>query len=185
MKIHHLDSTHYLFGNKGALWSKAAHIANSGDSLTLCGTPMLSSNWIAIEEVTEAGCEKCIEIWQENSKPKNLSKTNRLIAEFEGLKPVECFGRYSISKDHCTSNNESAEDTIQGFSEMAKYSTDWSWLMPVVQLCKERKVYGSQRLIDNIDNALTCDLELDKIYDSVVEFIKYYNDRQEFLNSED
>jgi hypothetical protein len=51
----------YLFGGRGDVWSGTAHIAGEG-SCTLCGKPMLSSNWVAIEGVTEVGCPKCIEI---------------------------------------------------------------------------------------------------------------------------
>lgn len=37
----------HAFGNKGMVWSNKFHIAQNGlFSTTLCGTPMLSSNWI-------------------------------------------------------------------------------------------------------------------------------------------
>lgn len=65
MKIKFLDKQHYLFGNKGNLWNHTAHIAKTGNSTTLCGTPMLSSNWIAIEGVQEAGCLQCIKIYKD------------------------------------------------------------------------------------------------------------------------
>ena len=55
-----LSSNQYLFGNKGAVWSNKVHIAQSGDATTLCGTPMLSSNWARIEGVSEAGCPECL-----------------------------------------------------------------------------------------------------------------------------
>lgn len=58
---------HYMFGNKGAVWSNEVHLSKSGLSTTLCGTPMLSSNWARIEEVKEIGCPKCIELYN-NSK---------------------------------------------------------------------------------------------------------------------
>ncbi len=60
MNIKELKSIYYLFGNKGAVWSNKVHIAQSGDAVTLCGTPMLSSNWASIEGVKEAGCPKCL-----------------------------------------------------------------------------------------------------------------------------
>jgi hypothetical protein len=63
MKIQHLDNEHYLFGGKGDVWGKTTHIAKSGQSTTLCGKPMLSTNWAAHELVTEAGCEKCKSIY--------------------------------------------------------------------------------------------------------------------------
>lgn len=55
-----LSSNQYLFGNKGAVWSNQVHIAQSGDTTTLCGTPMLSSNWARIEGVEVAGCPECL-----------------------------------------------------------------------------------------------------------------------------
>lgn len=64
MIIKHLDSEHYLFGNKGSVWSKKAHIAKSGDSTTLCGTPMLSTNHVAHEGIQKPGCEECIKIFK-------------------------------------------------------------------------------------------------------------------------
>lgn len=51
-----------LYGNKGAVWSKTIHIAEVGFSpTTLCGTPMLATNWANYEQNAEAGCAKCIE----------------------------------------------------------------------------------------------------------------------------
>jgi len=55
-----LNSNQYLFGNKGVVWTNTVHIAQSGDAVTLCGTPMLSSNWASIEGVKEAGCPACL-----------------------------------------------------------------------------------------------------------------------------
>ncbi len=55
----------FLFGNKGDVWAKTAHIAKSGfHSTSLCGKPMLSSNWVSAEGITEPGCLKCIEIYE-------------------------------------------------------------------------------------------------------------------------
>lgn len=54
------ESIYYLFGNKGAVWSNKVHIAQSGSPVTLCGTPMLSSNWASINGVKEAGCPECL-----------------------------------------------------------------------------------------------------------------------------
>ena len=70
LKVTELDDNHYLFGNKGTTWDNSAHIAKLGESTTLCDTPMLSSNWAKIHELEEAGCPKCIEIYN-NSKEKS------------------------------------------------------------------------------------------------------------------
>ena len=60
LKANELVNGFYHFGNKGAVWSNETHIAKSGDSGTLCGTPMLSSNWARIENHPEIGCQKCL-----------------------------------------------------------------------------------------------------------------------------
>lgn len=60
LKENELVNGFYHFGNKGAVWSNETHIAKSGDSFTLCETPMLSSNWARINEHQEIGCQKCL-----------------------------------------------------------------------------------------------------------------------------
>ena len=60
MNQNQLNQNHYLYGNKGAVWTNAVHIAKSGQVATLCGTPMLSSNWARILEVKHVGCPHCI-----------------------------------------------------------------------------------------------------------------------------
>lgn len=59
-----------MFGNKGALWSNEAHVAKSASfsGQTLCGVPMLSTNWCRIEKVEDIGCKKCIEIYKNQTK---------------------------------------------------------------------------------------------------------------------
>ena len=57
-----LKPGHSIFGNKGNVWNDTAHISKSDFSgRTLCGVPMLSSNWARIEEVDTIGCSKCLE----------------------------------------------------------------------------------------------------------------------------
>jgi hypothetical protein len=60
MKKTNLQSKYYMYGNKGAVWSNEAHIAHSGESVTLCGTPMLASNWAQIEQIEHIGCISCL-----------------------------------------------------------------------------------------------------------------------------
>lgn len=68
MKVEELDNEHYMFGNKGTVWSDNAHIAKSGSPRTLCGTPMLSSNHAKYNKLTEAKCVKCNKIYAETHK---------------------------------------------------------------------------------------------------------------------
>jgi hypothetical protein len=65
MKTSELKPNFYMFGNKGAVWSNTAHIAQSGIFAggTLCGTPMLSTNWARIENVEHIGCPECLEAY--------------------------------------------------------------------------------------------------------------------------
>jgi hypothetical protein len=60
MKASQLKSSFYHYGNKGAVWSNETHIAQSGTSGTLCGTPMLATNWARIWEQETVGCPECL-----------------------------------------------------------------------------------------------------------------------------
>jgi hypothetical protein len=66
MKVKDLKDGYYMFGNKGTVWGNSAHIAGSGNT-TLCGTPMLSTNWARIEELPEANCVECNRIYKEQN----------------------------------------------------------------------------------------------------------------------
>ena len=50
---------YYLFGGKGDVWSNTAHLSKGSMATTLCGRPMLSTNWVRINEVNEVGCIEC------------------------------------------------------------------------------------------------------------------------------
>lgn len=67
MKVTDLKSNQYMFGGKGDVWSNTAHVSEGGSSTTLCGKPMLSTNWCRINEVEEIGCPKCLEILKNRS----------------------------------------------------------------------------------------------------------------------
>jgi hypothetical protein len=58
-KVKDLKPGFYLYGNKGTVWQDTAHIAQTGHATTLCGTPMLATNWARREKVKEIGCELC------------------------------------------------------------------------------------------------------------------------------
>jgi hypothetical protein len=66
-----LKENYFLFGNKGSVWSNTAHIFKGSEG-NLCGTPALSTNWVRIEGVKVAGCQECIDIY--NNKLKELNK---------------------------------------------------------------------------------------------------------------
>ena len=54
---------YYLFGGKGDVWSDTAHLSHGGMATTLCGRPMLSTNWVRINEVQEVGCSECARLF--------------------------------------------------------------------------------------------------------------------------
>ena len=96
MKTNKLQQGYYMFGNKGTVWENKAHIAHTG-SETLCGTPMLSSNWARIEELEEVNCEKCLAVY---GKP-NSDEWNLMLNPIKNKQHVpiiipERFGEYMI-----------------------------------------------------------------------------------------
>lgn len=97
---------------------------------------------------------------------KNTEENNVLIAEFMG----EEIG-FRDTSTPCILGNANAWKPI-------KYHTSWDWLMPAVNLCKERQFFGSQNMINNIDDVLTCDCELNNLFEAVVEFVDFYNMQQ-------
>jgi hypothetical protein len=68
MKASSLKNPFYHYGNKGAVWSNETHIAESGSfsGETLCGTPMLASNWARIENHETIGCPSCLTAYLES-----------------------------------------------------------------------------------------------------------------------
>jgi hypothetical protein len=66
IKISDLKSQHYAFGGRGDVWSNTAHIAQSGEPITMCGRPMLSNNWVRMEGVENIGCPECLSKYHSN-----------------------------------------------------------------------------------------------------------------------
>jgi hypothetical protein len=55
---------YYLFGGKGDVWSNTAHLSKGMMATTLCGRPMLSTNWVRINEVQDVGCAECSRLFE-------------------------------------------------------------------------------------------------------------------------
>jgi len=53
------------------------------------------------------------------------------------------------------------------------FNISWDFLMTVIEKCRESQIFGSQRLIDNIDKRLL-KLDLLSTYKNVVDFIEFY-----------
>ena len=105
-------------------------------------------------------------------------KDNKLIAEFMGLFD-------EISLDSIAGNihswsdapffyitEDSKEKVMEGITEYSKYHKSWDWLMPVVKKCFDTR----QLLLISNESFLTMDIDV--VYDRVVEFIKEDNDEQ-------
>jgi len=88
-------------------------------------------------------------------------ENNKLIAEFNQKGSIG-FGLYDFNGCHYE-------------LDKLEFHKSWDWLMPVVQKIKDTPTYGST---DGIDFVLTCDLTKENLYESVVEFIKYYNEEK-------
>ena len=46
--------------------------------------------------------------------------------------------------------------------------------MEVISTCKDKQIFGTQHLLDKIDEGLLC-IDIKYTYSKVVEFIKWYN----------
>ena len=94
---------------------------------------------------------------------------NKLIAEFMG---IESF------KDSLASLHQGKINVDLDVYEQAKYHTSWDWLVPTIT-----KIY--QLGLDNESALLVRDAvaeaNLDNTYNAVVEFIKWYNEKDRFL----
>jgi len=91
---------------------------------------------------------------------------NKLIAEFMGLVVSD--------RDNYTSELHTNVDAD------LKYHTSWDWLMPVVQKCfdTQQPEEGQHYFIN--ESLLTMDIEV--VYDRVVEFIKEHNEVNRLVN---
>lgn len=71
-----LKGNYDAYGNKGACWSNKVHITktNSFSGTTLCGTPMLASNYARIWDEKEIGCPDCLRIYNEKQQRKLMKK---------------------------------------------------------------------------------------------------------------
>jgi hypothetical protein len=120
-------------------------------------------------------------------------ESNRLIAEFMGVKPIkESPDIYTYSDMPWISVREdSPEKVMDAITEYVKYDKEWNWLMPVVEKISgyyHKTEIGSDeesdycRIIiydeDNvyIEEIFECGLNtLEATYKAVIEFILWYN----------
>lgn len=93
---------------------------------------------------------------------------NELIAEFMGLDSF---------KDSLASLHQGKINVDVDVYEQAQYHTSWDWLMPVVGKIEQTpNVYDIEEFLLIRDEL--CTARIETIYDSVVEFIKWYNENK-------
>ncbi len=102
------------------------------------------------------------------------TENNILMAKFAGFTDEKNLGWYD-NDNILPEFTYHDEDGNMYDTENLNFHLSWDWLIPVIELCKERQLFGSQHLIDNIDNALLS-LEINHLYDEAIVFIKWYNE---------
>ena len=95
-------------------------------------------------------------------------ENNKLIAEFMGLREENEDLILTLGDDEWYIDL-SDEDTF-------KFDYDWNWLMPVVIKCYE--VSSEESHVWEAIYYAVADLDMDKIYTAVVNFIKWYNENK-------
>lgn len=95
----------------------------------------------------------------------NATENNTLIAKFMNLDLY-----------HPESLEYKIGNTVYSADQLP-FASSWDWLIPVVEKCRECQIFGSQRLISNIDERLM-KLDLIATYRNVIDFIEFYNINQ-------
>jgi hypothetical protein len=106
---------------------------------------------------------------------KTIAEKNSTIADFMGLTPVESFGKFSVSQNHCTCREDTIEKTMEGFGSVAKYHESWDWLMPVVRKINEHGYDLEGTALVRKIAIFAGEALLEPTYDAVVAFIEYHN----------
>jgi methyl coenzyme M reductase subunit D len=105
-------------------------------------------------------------------KIEKIIQDNRLIAEFLGLKEIITENEF-LSMEHKFNN-----PTIV---EYLKYNHDWNWLMPVIEKCLIGEAEHSSKIANETIKCIyecLCSQNISETYNSVVTFIKWYNEQK-------
>lgn len=113
----------------------------------------------------------------------NKSETNRLIAEFMGVfdKILSTRNIYSWSDaPFFYTTEDSKEKVMENIAKYSKYHSDWNWLMEVVDKIYEMNLYYDRYIDYNSsmisDGKINLGTRINRVYEQVVEFIKWYNE---------
>jgi hypothetical protein len=105
-------------------------------------------------------------------------ETNKLIAEFMGIKPtMERPDVYSyVDTPFFMVREDNPEKVMEAIAKYAKYQTSWDWLIPVIKKIKGIVESHNMQLYVGMSQRLNpFEYSIESIYEGVVEFIKNYN----------
>jgi len=113
---------------------------------------------------------------KESSKQHDIDMSNKLIAEFMGVKTITIDRLKSILKQN---REDGFISTPQAYTlDELKYDTSWDCLMPVIEKCLVGEAEQSEEIsnttIKNIYEGI-CNQDISFAYKSVIEFIKNQN----------
>lgn len=117
-----------------------------------------------------------------------MKENNKLIAEFMGYEntrgekehPLYKIPAHSYEEAHLQDGYMETIDTFSPFFDEMKFHSSWDWIMPVVnKILDDEEIdlgyisYRSEEAMFIKDSLIECNLE--NLYKSVIEFIKWYN----------
>jgi hypothetical protein len=96
----------------------------------------------------------------------NIEESNKLIAEFMG---------YEVS-NYCIYTEKGNVGYLLSVkvNNGRTFDTSWDWLIPVIRKCRTKYLKGAEKKFFTIEDSLVM-LDIDLVYKTVVEFIKWYN----------
>lgn len=123
-----------------------------------------------------------------NDVRPNIIESNRLIADFMGLKPTKFGTNYQWSDSpHFFVNHDTHEKVMESIANYSKYDTSWDWLIPVVE--KIESISG-QFWIGKYSTSVTSEnvrdweissgkglTKIQSVYVCAVRFITWYNEQ--------
>jgi hypothetical protein len=99
----------------------------------------------------------------------NTTEKNSLIAEFMGFELEETLNNKMVYAIPTINNNTDFFEPKE-----LQYHSNWNCLIEAIEKCRESQIFGTQRLISNIDERLL-KLDLLATYSNVVDFITFLN----------
>jgi len=109
----------------------------------------------------------------------NTIENNKIIAEFMVLRPKsELDGVYSYSDMPFVSIRENDIKKVwRSALECVKYSSDWNWLMPVVDKCSKKSDDLNASSLFKVELWMFLTNEIELVCNSCLEFIKWHNEQ--------